>query len=332
MSVKFDVVTTGSNAHKGCLSLDDSTNKFAGKQQMAIEMWVCHHATNTNRRLLYRKNGSTALDFQYQYPDYAGNSKLTFTMGTTNLLAGGAQSNVGPICRYDALKSGWMHVGLVFDSVDAKKLLSYANGMNNGSSDDSKPLNEGWCTVPNGGSLVLGNMTGTFASAFPGSVDEVRISAVARSADWMKATHDTVMKPDFAAYSAVDVVNDGYAAWTGANGIPGEPGQMHNGIAKGIRYAFDIAPALGPDEIGEPILKVVRDADGNPAVETRDLAEGRNDVEFGILATEDLSDWRSAVLVPMAMSNDGLWKPADSGDPGYVFPLKMFFKYWIDLK
>ena len=331
-AVKFDVVTTGSSAHKGCLSLDDSANKFAGKRQMSIEMWVRHSGTNSNRRLLYRKNGSTALDFLYQYPDYAGNSKLTFSIGTTNMQGSAAQSSVVPLCRYDALNGGWMHFALVYDSVDAKKLLAYANGMNNGSSDDAKSLNEGWSTVPNGGSVVLGNMTGTSASAFPGSMDEVRISAVARSADWMKATHDTVMKPDFAAYSAVDVVNDGYAAWTGANGIPGDPGQKHNGIEKGIRYAFDIAPALGPDEIGEPILRVVSDADGNPCVETRDLAEGRSDVTFGVLATEDLMDWTGAALVPMSKSgDDGLWKPAGSEIPGYVFPSQMFFRYTVEV-
>ncbi len=328
-AVKFDILATGSSAHKGYLSLDDSANKFAGKQQMAIEMWVCHHATNTNRRLLYRKNGSTALDFLYQYPDYAGNSKLTFTFGTTNMHAGAAQVNAAPYCRYDALKGGWMHIGLVFDSVDAKKLLSYANGMNNGSSDDSKSLNEGWCTVPNGGSVLLGNMTGTSASAFPGSVDEVRISAVARSADWMKATHDTVMKPGFASYSAVDVVNDGYAAWTGANGIPGEPEQRHNGIAKGVRYAFDIAPAYGPHEIGTPILDIGPGSDGAVSVKLRPLAENRSDVAYGVLATESLDDWEHATFVPYGEFTEGMLSPSEVKDP---VPAQMFFKYRLDIQ
>ena len=256
-------------------------------------------------------------------------TELTFTFGTTNLHAGAAQVNAAPYCRYDALKGGWMHIGLVFDSVDAKKLLAYANGMNNGSSDDSKALNESWCTVPNGGSVLLGNMTGTSASAFPGSVDEVRISAVARSADWMKATHDTVMKPDFASYSAVDVVNDGYAAWAGSMGIPGDPGQRHNGIAKGIRYAFDIAPAFGPDELGEPIIDIGPYQGGDIAVKLRALADGRDDVTYGVLATESLDDWTNATFVPYSDFTNGTLTPAKVEDPA---PSQMFFKYKIDIQ
>ena len=37
---------------------------------------------------------------------------------------------------------------------------------------------------------------------FPGSIDEVRISTVARSADWVKASHDTVTESSFAKYGS----------------------------------------------------------------------------------------------------------------------------------
>ena len=37
---------------------------------------------------------------------------------------------------------------------------------------------------------------------FPGSIDEVRVSNVARSADWVKASHDTVMGSPFATYGS----------------------------------------------------------------------------------------------------------------------------------
>lgn len=39
-------------------------------------------------------------------------------------------------------------------------------------------------------------------SSFPGKIDEVRISRVARSADWIKATRDCVQAEDFANYEA----------------------------------------------------------------------------------------------------------------------------------
>ena len=98
-----------------------------------------------------------------------------------------------------------------------------------------------------------------------------------------------------------------------------------------MRYAFDIAPAAS--DVGTPVIQIVRDANGNPCVEARALATGRDDVTFGILATPDLTDWSNATLVPMAKSAaDGLWKPTASETPGYVFPSQMFFKYTIDIQ
>ena len=122
--------------------------------------------------------------------------------------------------------------------------------------------------------------------------------------------------------------DSGYAAWIAANGIIGTPDEMSKGIANGVRYAFDIAPEA--ESVGEPIIKVVRDTDGNPVVAARGLAEGRDDVVFSVLASEDLSDWNQATLVPMKLV-DGLWKPAASEASGYLFPDKMFFKYTIDV-
>ena len=49
--------------------------------------------------------------------------------------------------------------------------------------------------------LSLGNFNPTDVRNFPGRIDEVRISRVARSAAWIKATHDTIVDSAFAAYS-----------------------------------------------------------------------------------------------------------------------------------
>jgi len=48
--------------------------------------------------------------------------------------------------------------------------------------------------------LKLGGGGGQYS--FPGKIDEVRISNVARSADWVKASHDTVTESAFSAYSS----------------------------------------------------------------------------------------------------------------------------------
>ena len=128
-------------------------------------------------------------------------------------------------------------------------------------------------------------------------------------------------------------VEGGYAVWVVEKGIDGSPDEKYNGIERGVRYAFDIDPAKGPSEIGEPIIKVVFDENGKPAVQSRDLAAGRDDVTFSVLASENLTDWSEAILVPMEkFEADGLWRPADSDESGYEFPSKMFFKYLLDIK
>ena len=120
----------------------------------------------------------------------------------------------------------------------------------------------------------------------------------------------------------------GYAAWVAEKGIDGTPDVKYNGIERGVRYAFNIDPASST--VGEPIIKIVRDANGNPVVRSRDLAGGRDDVTFGILATENLNDWTT--LVPMKKFSDGRWKPIASESSTYVFPPQMFFRYTIDVK
>ena len=126
----------------------------------------------------------------------------------------------------------------------------------------------------------------------------------------------------------------GYAAWAAENGITGEGAAAEketNGIKNGVRYAFDIDPTTS--DIGTPIIQIERDANGNPCVRARDLASGRDDVTFGILATESLTDWSNAVLIPMKkFESDSLWKPTASEDSAYVFPAKMFFKYSIEIQ
>ena len=78
--------------------------------------------------------------------------------------------------------------------------LLYFDGVEVGSQNDTRSSFKS-STTP----LILGggsdNLEGT-SRVFPGSIDEVRISTVARSADWVKASHDTVTESSFARYGS----------------------------------------------------------------------------------------------------------------------------------
>ncbi len=253
----------GSEIHNGYLKVSDSGSKFAGMATMTIEMWIFQREYATNRRFLYKKQGSdTALDFTLSYPDYSGKSRLGFAFATTN-----TQEEVSAVTKtlYDRyLDEGinaWRHFALVYDSVDAQRLLAYVNGANSNSGDDSVALNQGYSVLPNGGDLYLGNLSSK--RAFPGKIDEFRISGVARSAAWVKATYDTVNSEDFALYR---VPNDWKSyAHTFSVSFPGATNGVLSAFPVLLKIStadipnFRYADCLKPD--GEDLR--FSDADGN---------------------------------------------------------------------
>ena len=226
----------------------------------------------------------------------------------------------------------WSHTAFTVDMTITNNNI---HGFKNGNMNSWVEKRNYQRTMPNCESdLCLGNSVKGASNAFPGKIDEVRISKVVRSADWIKATYDTIANANFATYSTTAGTLTGYAAWANAKELAGGfEAADAKGIANGVRYAFDIDPEKGPDKIGVPIIQVVRDANGNPCVQARGLASGRSDVTFGILATQDLSDWSNAVLIPMKkFDSDSFWKPSASANSGYVYPDKMFFKYTVEVK
>ena len=104
------------------------------------------------------------------------------------------------------VRAEWNHFAYSYD-----KATGYRNVFLNGTSrnPDSYATPYAADTIymsSNTGNLYLGNqITGT-PNSFPGNIDEVRISNIARSADWVKATHDTI-RPNsgFATLSAAEV-------------------------------------------------------------------------------------------------------------------------------
>jgi uncharacterized repeat protein (TIGR02543 family) len=246
-------------------------------------------------------------------------AKLRFASGATFDLSDNAAMRVGDIeGSPNVVNSGSLDVAGKWRLTSATDVLA-SDGAIRFESASSFELADAslFASIPESGLVVATSATqiaGVPASATPGFTME--LSQDGKS---------LILKP---------VVLEGYAAWVAEKGISGVDAaadMMTNGIANVVRYAFDIPPAIS--EVGTPVIKIVTDANGNPCVQSRDLATGRDDVSLTVLATEDLSSWQGAALVPMEKSaTDGLWKPSASKTSGYVFPSKMFFKYKIDLR
>lgn len=325
-AIAFDQLST----HKGCLQTMDQRYKTSGRTDYTVEFWSYQDScepTNLPRSVYYmREVGSTTIWQAYgiQSTTYGSNGKTVVQVR----LADGTTQNPSTGNSYP-LKGNW-----TYQNFRVSDTTHYYQGLNRNPTIYSANYPGGVTNDTANTTLSIGNSSSGSQNAFPGMIDEVRISSVARSDDWMRATYDTMMSGDFSiCLSEAASLPKDYAEWSEKMGIPGEPEQKHNGIAKGIRYAFDITPEKGPDEIGDSVIRVVQDSDGHPVIQARALAEGRDDVEFGVLATENLNDWSEATLVPMKKFDpDGFWKPAQSESPGYVFPDKMFYRYFIDVR
>ena len=105
----------------------------------------------------------------------------------------------------------------------------------------------------------------------------------------------------------------GYDAWMSSRALQGAPEAVSaNGIPNAIRYVFNIDPAHGPTEIGEPIIRVVSDANGNPCVRFREVVNPLG-VTLDVLATERLDTWGESFLIDMEPFADGSRKVLDMG-------------------
>ena len=125
--------------------------------------------------------------------------KTTLTTGLESTEVTATSTNRLWATSDQGVKTGeWMHQTFVRNKTGLKKCLVYHNGENVKSVDDTRSS-----IFSNTTPLILGGGgTGGTARVFPGSIDEVRISNVARSADGVKAAHDTVTESSFAKYGS----------------------------------------------------------------------------------------------------------------------------------
>ena len=191
-SVAFDKGTDGD--HKGGLfAYDTEQTRMDGFSVATLEFWSFEREsipTNSNGRYLVAKyTGSTT--FAYMITEQARDYRYASQLRRVD------ESNfsVNPNSAGVRKTNEWTHSVYVYDS-ENKHGYAYMNGVNrtNGTYTPDQAVTT--IDVP----LCLGNRDSNSAYAFPGSFDELRLSSVARSADWIKATYDTVKNESFAYY------------------------------------------------------------------------------------------------------------------------------------
>ena len=177
------------------LEAADDDGHLSGFTDFTVECWT--YQTN------YWTSGASAAMVSKGEGDYRSwkvyQDHTTLKTGLELTEVSGASTNRTWTTSGDGVKTGeWVYQTFVRNKTDLNKCLVYFNGENVGSKDDNRSS-----IFSNTRPLILGGGgTGGTSRVFPGSIDEVRISNVARSADWVKASHDTVTESSFARYSS----------------------------------------------------------------------------------------------------------------------------------
>ena len=168
---------------------NDSLDGFT---DLTVEYWTCQDAfyDSNGPGILLKKNNSD--NYSWYMEQEAGGSYRSIFHYAASLTDWGAHYSYSP---QGPTSGEWMYHAFTRTTSEAQ-MLWYNDGVAGTPKPDADPQ-----PVPSGtATLKLGGGGGS--RVFPGSIDEVRISNVARSADWVKASHDTVTESAFATYGA----------------------------------------------------------------------------------------------------------------------------------
>jgi len=218
-SVRFSAYTGDDEAKqkRGGLIAYDPQNQLCGFDAISLEIWAKVDAFDTTgqRFLLARRvtiaNGSKLRPYNITY---ATNKKPTSSIGLENGLDdANANVNHNSNAMGDDLAGSWNFHCFQYDKT-ATYHTNYLNGAYSTRVANSTRFSV-LAPTEKESFICLGNDNspssayGTVPQVFNGSVDELRISNVARSSDWVKATYDTIKNNDsFATYSAVKKRNE----------------------------------------------------------------------------------------------------------------------------
>ncbi len=201
-SVRFSAYTGEDEAKRvrGGLIAYDKQNKLCGFDAITLEIWAKVDAFDTTgtRFLLARRvtiaNGSKLRPYNITY---ASNKKPASSIGLENGLDDANESvNHYSNAMGDDLAGSWNFHCFQYDKTSAYH-YNYLNGdystraTNNSGFPVLAPTAESFICLGNDNAPNSYYNGGT-PQVFNGAVDELRISNVARSAEWVKATYDTI--------------------------------------------------------------------------------------------------------------------------------------------
>ncbi|MBR2714127.1 MAG: cellulase family glycosylhydrolase, partial [Kiritimatiellae bacterium] len=191
-------VDFGATGAGRCVNADDHAN-LDGFQKMTIEAWTYQTSRPTgsdkNTGILGKRNSAGSQASYYLYDN--GTAQKTSFYVSSSGSSSQAAGNLVPTAL-----NVWNHQVHTFDgSQSANNAKGYLNGeyKSSGTANVSQ-------IFAGSAELHIGSFQSGDTRNFPGRIDEVRISKCVRSADWIKATHDTIANAAFATYAVDGIV------------------------------------------------------------------------------------------------------------------------------
>ena len=179
----------------------DDAECLDGFKDFTIEFWT-YAVTAGKEQNYFSKFDKANAGYAYRLYQNADKTQLTLAAAADGVNAKTITKVPSPTLN------AWNHIALIRNVAD-KKGYAYLAGELVDTTTPSSPMNT--ATVTNNlAPLCLGNKATNSANRCQGKIDELRISRVARSADWVKASHDCVENAAFATYtaSATQTAND----------------------------------------------------------------------------------------------------------------------------
>ena len=186
-SVAFDQ----NEKHYGAYAISDSRHMLDGFSAFTMEAWTFQNdhdpANATERSILYRIQGGSQAYYAYRLYEASDTGKHAFWF---NLDGASSWSWITAGNAAVPTRAEWHYSARSWDG-ETGNVRGFQDDLCFVNSTDAQYKGQ---VATIGGQFVVGNTFETRwgTSAYPGIIDEVRISNVARSADWAKATYDTI--------------------------------------------------------------------------------------------------------------------------------------------
>ncbi|MBQ6137341.1 MAG: DUF2341 domain-containing protein, partial [Kiritimatiellae bacterium] len=189
------------------LFADDHAN-LDGHAKLTVEAWTYQKAHGTNAGIVSKRKSAGSQMSYYMFDNGSGTTMSYSTNGSASVSSG-----VYP----QPVMGRWNHQAYSLDSTQAS---SNSKGYLNGALTATKSVACDGGIFAGTGELCIGNLQSGNAANFPGRIDEVRVSKCVRSADWVKASYDTVANASFATYAVDGVASSAAPEEQGANLVP----------------------------------------------------------------------------------------------------------------